>query len=72
MRALGKACCKRSPARPCCEGARSPRSDFSPAAFCIAWLSSNTIIPSKSRLNQSTIWRTRETFSSRASDRSVA
>ena len=38
-----------SPARPCCDGAWSPRSLFSPAAFCIAWLSSKTITPSKSR-----------------------
>jgi hypothetical protein len=34
--------------------------------------SSKTMIPSKSEPNQSTIWQTRETFSSRASDRSVA
>ena len=36
MRAFGKACCRRSPARPCCEAAAPPRSPFPPAAFCIA------------------------------------
>ena len=68
----GSACCRRRPARPCCEGACSPRSPLPPAAFAMAWLSSNTITPSKSDPSQSTICWTRETLSSRASERSVA
>jgi hypothetical protein len=43
-----------------------------PAAFCMAWLSSKMITPSKSEPNHSTICLTRETFSPRSSDRSVA
>ena len=43
MRASGSACCRRKPARPCWEGAWSPRSPLPPAAFCMAWLSSKTI-----------------------------
>ena len=59
-------------ARPCWEAAWSPRSPLPPPAFCMAWLSSKMITPWKSEPNHSTIWRTRETFSSRASERSVA
>jgi hypothetical protein len=38
----------------------------------MAWLSSKMITPSKSEPNQSTICFTRETFSPRSSERSVA
>ena len=62
----------RSPARPCCEAAWSPRSPLPPTAFCMAWLSSKMITPSKSEPNHSTICRTRESFSPRSSVRSVA
>ena len=60
-----QACWSRSPARPCCEAAWSPRSPLPPAAFCIAWLSSKMITPSKSEPNHSTICWTRESFSPR-------
>ena len=50
----------------------SPRSPLPPTAFCIAWLSSKMITPSKSEPNHSTICRTRESFSPRSSVRSVA
>ena len=60
------------PARPCCDGAWSPRSPLPPTAFCMAWLSSKMITPSKSEPNHSTICRTRESFSPRSSVRSVA
>src|SRR6188508_1374446 len=38
MRASGRACCRRSPARPCWDGTSSPRSVLPPPAFCMAWL----------------------------------
>ena len=66
MRASGSACWSRRPARPCWEAAWSPRSPFPPAAFAMAWLSSKTMTPSKSRPSQSTICWTRERLSSRA------
>jgi hypothetical protein len=43
-----------------------------PPAFCIACASSKMTTPSKSEPNHSTICRTRETFSPRSSERSVA
>ena len=57
---------------PAARRAWSPRSPLPPAAFCMAWLSSKMITPSKSEPSQSTICWTRETFSPRASERSVA
>ena len=53
-------------------GATSPRSPLPPAALAMAWASSNTMTPSKSRPSQSRICWSRETFSSRSAERSVA
>ena len=69
---IGKRVLQAKPARPCCDGSCSPRSLLPPPAFCMAWLSSNTITPSKSRPSQSTICCTRDAFASRSAERSVA
>ena len=80
-RAFGSACCRRSPASPCCDGFASPRCFVAdPAAFAIACASSKTITPSKAWRDASsmppashaTIWSSRAGASPRAGERSVA
>ena len=72
--------CRRSPARPCCEGLTSPRSCLDPAALAMAWASSKTMTPanawrdssSSPPASQATIWSSLARFLCRAGERSVA
>ena len=80
MRASGSAFWSLSPARPCCDGATSPRLPFEPAALAMACASSKITAPSKAwrsssssePASQATIWSSREGFPCRAGERSVA
>ena len=79
-RASGSAFCNRSPARPCRDGATSPRLPFEPAALAMAWASSKTITPenewracsSSPPASHSTICFRRDCRPWRAGDLSVA